>query len=91
MTTSPTQHDAAATYEALQAKAAGESQELTRLRVHVAELRTEREVARELAQLSREADDDARHSMGAVAWLVLACVIAGIIGAWLVWLWAVAP
>ena len=42
-----------------------------------------------LSNLAREADDEARHSMGAVAWLLLACAIAAIGTAWMIWAWAV--
>ena len=44
-----------------------------------------------LAELASSADDEARHSMGAVAWMLLACAIAAIGTAWMIWAWAVSP
>lgn len=81
----PTQADAVRLCADLQARAAGP------LPAPVAAAERERRAAHdgELARLSEAENAEALHRMGAVAWLLLACAVAGIVGAWVTWLWAV--
>lgn len=48
-----------------------------------------RELAREQAAVADEANADARGSLGAIVWLLLAAVAISVIAAWAAWLWAV--